>query len=257
MGHGWTQIRDKEKGRRGDREKHFEFGFMFSLSPCLVVYYYFYLCPSVPHLWQKFFPRGPMTSNPIDYASGKSTSEPSTPTWMKRVPLVTGILAALAGYLTVRQANLSNEAIYHSNQGVLHQARASDKWTQYQADSIKRHMDETALLIGISDPASKAKMEDQIKELREVRQPAEKADAEAAEKTRDDELEGGHARLRQKGLLDYSGMSIQLGIALASVAALTKKYPAFAVAVVLGIFGIAITAYALALVPHFSLRMNG
>ncbi len=61
----------------------------------------------------------------------------SGPRWMRFIPLLTGILAAAAGFLTVRGADLANQAIYHSNQAVLYQAKASDTWTEYQADSIR------------------------------------------------------------------------------------------------------------------------
>jgi hypothetical protein len=179
-----------------------------------------------------------------------AAADPTAPTWLKRVPLLTGILAALAGFLTVRQANLSNEAIYHSNQGVLNQAKASDAWAEYQAQSIKAHTIETALTVGVTDPAAKAQLQAERDDLRKS-QPALKETAEQMEKARDAELIGGQKRLDQKDLLNYAGMAIQLGIALASVAALTRRRPAFTVALGIGAIGAAITAYAV-LAAYFS-----
>jgi hypothetical protein len=162
---------------------------------------------------------------------------------MKRVPLLTGILAALAGYLTVRMANLSNEAIYLSNQGVLMQALASDAWAEYQADSIKAHIVQTTLDAGIADPAARAKLEKDMQEFN-ARKPALKATADDLVQKREAQLGGGKGRLAQRDLLNYASMLIQLGIALASVAALTKRFPAFAVAAGAGLVGIIMTACA-------------
>jgi hypothetical protein len=162
--------------------------------------------------------------------------------------MLTGVLAALAGFLTVRGANLSNQAIYHSNQGVLHQARASDAWAEYQANSIKARIVETTLLTA-ADAGAKDALGAQAKELRE-RQPTIRATAEDQERQRDAELAGGQRRLAEKDLLDYAGMIAQMGIALASVAALTRRRPAFAVGVVCGALGVGITAYAI-VVNHF------
>ncbi|HSV14927.1 MAG TPA: DUF4337 family protein [Tepidisphaeraceae bacterium] len=185
-------------------------------------------------------PASSLPSDHADLSAGRG--------WLKRVPLLTGVLAALAGFLTVRGANLSNQAIYHSNQGVLHQARASDAWAEYQANSIKARIVETTLLTAI-DTASKDALNTQAKELR-VRQPTIRATAEDQEQQRDAELTGGQRRLAEKDLLDYAGMAAQLGIALASVAALTRRRDAFAVGVVCGALGVAITAYAI-VVNHF------
>jgi hypothetical protein len=51
-------------------------------------------------------------------------------------------------------------------------------------------------------------------------------------------------------LLDYAGMAAQMGIALASVAALTRRREAFVIGALCGAAGIAITAYAI-IANHF------
>jgi hypothetical protein len=171
------------------------------------------------------------------------SNDPTAPPWLKRVPMLTGVLAAFAAFLTVRGANLSNQAIYHSNQGVLHQAQASDAWAEYQANSIKARIVETALLTA-GDPSQKDTLAGQAKELRN-RQPAIKQHAQDEEKTRESQLTVGSRLIAQKDLLDYAGVAVQLGIAMASVAALTRRSPAFAVGIMCGAAGGAITAYAI------------
>ena len=68
------------------------------------------------------------------------------PSWIKQVAVLTGVLAAISGYLVVRSTMLTNDAIYMSNQAILAQTQSSDAWAEYQADSIKARVVETALL---------------------------------------------------------------------------------------------------------------
>lgn len=158
--------------------------------------------------------------------------------------MITGVLAGLAGFLTVRSANMSNQANYNSTMAVLHQTQSSDAWAEYQSDSMKRHIDETALMATVSDPAAKEVLTTEISDFRSRQARAQiKATDEAS--LRDEELANGQQKLKQKNLLDYAGVTSQLGIALASVAALTRKRVAFNVGVIVGLLAMAITAYAL------------
>jgi len=180
---------------------------------------------------------------------GRSTpeprpSDPTAPRWMRYVPLLTGVLAAAAGFLTVRGANLANDAIYRSNQAVLYQSQASDSWAEYQADSVKARVVETALLGGIADQGARNQLTVQDKDLRD-RQPPLRQKAMDLEHQRDAQLASGEARLAEKDTLAYAGVAVQLGIGLASVAALTRRREAFFVGTVVGAAGIAIAAYAL------------
>ncbi len=171
-------------------------------------------------------------------------TDPRAPHWMRYVPLLTGILAAVAGFLTVRGANLANDAIYRSNQGVLYQAQASDTWAEYQADSVKARIVETALLGGSADQGARDQLTIQDKDLRD-RQPALREHAMDLERQRDAQLASGGARLAEKDTLAYAGVAVQLGIGLASVAGITRRREAFLVGGLVGAAGIAIAAYAL------------
>ena len=172
------------------------------------------------------------------------------PPWMRRVPLITGALAALAGFLTVRAANLANDAVYQSSQATLFQSQASDKWAEYQADSVKARVVETALLVEASlAPAARATLAAQSADLRK-RQPAAREDASTLLERRDAALVGGKARLAEKDLTDYAAVAAQLGIALASVAALTRRSAAFTAGVVAGLIAVLVTGYALLVHLH-------
>jgi hypothetical protein len=175
-----------------------------------------------------------------------NSKDQPTPTWLKRVPMITGVLAGLAGFLTVKSGNLSHQANYFSTQAVLHQERASDAWAEYQADSVKRHIDQIEVETGNISATEKATLTDEIKDLRNTRQSQTQATAHQEEALCNDDLAASDQRLSIKDMLDsYASVTTQLGIALASVAALTRKKSVFTVAVVIGLIAVVITAYAL------------
>lgn len=188
--------------------------------------------------------------------SAVSESKPSAappadePQWLRCVAVLTGVLAALGGFLTVRSTNLSNEALYHSTQAVMRQSRASDAWAQYQADSVKARVIETQLALKTGDAAERNAMLSADTELRE-RQPALQSAARQLERERDALLVSGQHRLAEKDLLGYAGMLTQLAIALASVAAMVRRPAAFITAIVAGAAALAITAFAV--ISHYSI----
>jgi hypothetical protein len=173
------------------------------------------------------------------------TKGEAAPNWVKYVALLTGILAGVAGFLTVRATNLTNNAIYESNQAILAQAQSSDAWNEYQADSIKARIIETQLAASPSlDPQGRAALEKQAQDFR-TRQPKSQAEAAAKATERDSHLANGKAMLAVRDLLSYADLATQLAIALASVAALARVRRAFDTAVVVGLIGIGIAVYAL------------
>lgn len=168
-----------------------------------------------------------------------AAARPEVP-WLRYTALLTGILAVAGGFLAVRSADLASLAIFHSNQAVLYQAQASDAWAEYQADSIKARIVETAATT-TTDAAVKATLATQVKDFRD-RQPPLRAKAEGLERQRDAELARSAAHLHDKDTLAYAGVAIQLGIALASIAALTHRFAALVAGAAAGVAGILIVA---------------
>lgn len=168
------------------------------------------------------------------------------PPWVKQVALLTGVLAAISGFLVVRSTAVTNNAIYESNQAILSQTEASDAWNEYQADSIKARVVETALAatMGLS-PESRAALTKQAAELRD-RQPKIKQTATDKSADRDRHLTIGLQWLAEKDLLGYAGLAAQLGIALASVAAMVRWRTPFIAGIAAGAVCVAITVYAFA-----------
>jgi hypothetical protein len=160
--------------------------------------------------------------------------------------MLTGVLAAVGGFLSVRGSKLASEAIYHSTTAVLHQAQATDVWAEYQSDSIKARDVETQLLLLAPDAPARATLEASAKDLRD-RQPPLRARALDLEGQRAAEIGESDRRLEEKNSLDFAGMFVQLGIALASVAALTRRKTAFVAGIVAAAVGIGVAAYVLAI----------
>ena len=78
------------------------------------------------------------------------------------------------------------------------------------------------------------------------RQPATKQAATDKTADRDRHLQVGFKWLAEKDLLGYAGLAAQLGIALASVAAMVRWRTPFLVGIAAGVLCIAITVYAYA-----------
>ena len=178
-------------------------------------------------------------------ATAKESAEPAPP-WVSYVAMLTGVLAAVAGFLTVRATTLTNNAIYESNQAILAQAQSSDDWAEYQADSIKSRIIETQIAAAGAglDPQARATLDAQDKDFRD-RQPKVQSAAQAKETERDAHLSHGKDYLATRDLISYASLATELGIALASVAAMVRVRRAFEGAVLIGGTGVGIAAYAL------------
>jgi isochorismate hydrolase len=175
----------------------------------------------------------------------RSASEGDAPGWLKQVAMLTGVLAAISGYLTVRSATLTNDAIYMSDRAILAQTQSSDAWAEYQADSIKARVVETAILTAPNSPNLDA-LTKEAKELRD-RQPGLRKTATEKAAERDAHLKDGGKRLAERDQLVYAGFAAQVGIALASVAALVKMRSIFYLGIGAGVVGVALMIHAFAL----------
>jgi hypothetical protein len=177
-----------------------------------------------------------------------AAAEPAAPPWLRQVAMVTGVLAALGAFLTVRSTTLSNDAIYRSTRATLLQAQASDAWAEYQADSIKANIAQAQLDVLTPAQPGRDLLEAQVQDFR-ARQPAKQTDAQNLEHDRDNQLANGEKLLGEKDIVGYAGMAGQFAIALASVAALTRRKPAFYAAVFFGFVAFGVTGYAM--VMHY------
>ncbi len=105
---------------------------------------------------------------------------------------------------------------YFANEGMLSQIKSSNSWSQFQAKSTKRHIEESNLTIlqALQKPVP-AKTTTELaklnREQQEIGQEAQKLQAESAQ------------NLARHELFARSVAALQVGISMGAIAALTRK----------------------------------
>ena len=138
----------------------------------------------------------------------------------QKVAVFSAVLATFGAVISFLAGHTQNEALYHKNDAVLLKARASDTWAYFQAESGKQHL--AVLVAEVVSPARKAEFEGQISKYAskkaELQRQAEKLDAGSEEANREAERS-----LSPHKKLAMAMTFIQIAIALASIAALTRR----------------------------------
>lgn len=137
----------------------------------------------------------------------------------QKIALFSAVLATLGAIVSFLGGHTQNDALYYKNEAVLMKARASDAWSYYQAEDIKRHLAETVAAIapaGGGHGASDAKK--YAARVRALRATAEDFDR----KSQEADAESRRA-LSPHIKLAIAMTFIQVAIALASISALTQR----------------------------------
>jgi Pyruvate/2-oxoacid:ferredoxin oxidoreductase gamma subunit len=95
-----------------------------------------------------------------------------------------------------------------------------------------------------TDPVAREQLTDEDQKFRES-QPLAQQKAQDLETQRDAELAHSKKRMTERDIAQYAGMATQLAIAIASVAALTRRFDVFIIGALVGLLGVGITAYAI------------
>lgn len=164
------------------------------------------------------------------------------PGFAQQIAIFTAILATIGAVVSFLGGHTQNEAIYLKNEAVLKKAAASDQWAFYQAKSIKAAIAEQTVELSTDAKArdgfarkaagynaEKKAIEEKAKEFDKL---SEEADAES-----------------RKALSPHQKLSIamtflQIAIALASIAALTKKHWLLGGAGLSALVGISLSIFA-------------
>jgi hypothetical protein len=152
--------------------------------------------------------------------------------WIRWVALTTALMAVLAAIAALQASAYANEALLASNESILAQTKASDTWTEYQANGLK--------VILRQFQASTINDVNQTEDLRNEanrqldRQKAEMERALELEKERDQFRARSDAANAIHEHFAQSVAALQVGIGLASVAALTRRKEIWALG---GLFG--------------------
>ena len=166
----------------------------------------------------------------------------------RRAAVLVSIMAALLAISSLAGSRASTEAI-------LAQARASDTYNEYQANSLKRHVnldDAAQLRILASGTAAQGAAETQAQSLEQaVNQKYQPAQDELLPVAQDLEHERDVAESRHRGFQSAEA-AFQLGIVLASISIVARARWLLSVGGGLGIVGLLLGVNAiLLLVPPF------
>jgi hypothetical protein len=156
---------------------------------------------------------------------------------LRHVPLVAAALAVLAGLSSLLGARTGEAMLVSRTEAVLSQARATDLWNEYQADSLKAHLGEELAVVAVAAPA-RQQLATAAKEYR-GRQGPLKAKALDSELQRDDDLARSTAFEEQKQRFDVAVALFEVAIVLTSVAAMIKRPALFLFAAIVALAAIA------------------
>jgi aminopeptidase N len=157
--------------------------------------------------------------------------------WLTWLSLSTAIIAVLAAIAALESGSYANEAIVQKNDAVLHQSKADDAWAYYHAKGL-----EAALYSTQAEAASRPEAGARWRALSEhetQKREAIRREAETEEKAVSEmDSEAGHS-LRVHHEFAKSVTIFQVAIALAAIAALTRRQPMWWISLVIGAVGIA------------------
>jgi hypothetical protein len=154
---------------------------------------------------------------------------------LRFVPLLAAVLAIFAGLSSLYAGRLGEEALTLKNEAVLHEVKASDFWSEYQAESVKAHLYQISAIAappkaGIALRAEAAKYRKEQRPLR--------AEALGNESERDQSLREATAMQARKSNFDVALACFEVSIVLTSIAAMIKRPWLFVLAGAGGVVGL-------------------
>jgi hypothetical protein len=160
--------------------------------------------------------------------------------FVSNVSITIAILAVLAAAAGSLESIEGDKAITASAEAVLRQDQATDAWTEYEADSLKRHM------YTIASNAGGAHADDYKKVVQDNGKKQDKVRGEAKDKEteRDTLIKESGAHEKRHDWLTGSATITEIGIAISTVAIITKRRAAWFGALGLGAVGLALLGWA-------------
>ncbi|QUD88087.1 DUF4337 family protein [Phenylobacterium montanum] len=182
-----------------------------------------------------------MSDVPLDaheHAEHAEHAAHSGDSFTQRVSITIAVLAVLAAVSGSLEAYESGSAIISANESVLHQDKATDQWNLYEAKSLKKNLYVLAADNGgPKADAYKAKAKDEGKGQDEAQAKAKELEAESdGDRARSGQHEHHHHWLSVAATL------LEMGIAISTIAIITKKRWPWMAAVGLGLAGSVVAA---------------
>ncbi len=146
----------------------------------------------------------------------------------KMVAISIAVMAVLLSYISMKGDNGKTDSIVNTNE-------ASNKWAQFQANSLKEHMAKSeadVLKILSTTPESAKRQAELLKDAAKYEAQKQKIQDEANQFKKDAEV---GAKMNDRA--DLGGLFLQIGIVIASVAILSRQKFLWYASMLLGIFG--------------------
>ncbi|HEX7602251.1 MAG TPA: DUF4337 family protein [Polyangiaceae bacterium] len=162
--------------------------------------------------------------------------------WIVQLSLSTALIAVIAAIASLLSGGYANDALVKKNESILNQTKAADQWGFFQAKSIKsaiyRTQSDVLAATGGENAKEAAKKlaEDSKREKEE--QEAIKTSAEDFEKKAEDADKESEHFLHVHHEYAKSVTISQVAIALAAIAALTRKRAMWFVSMIAGLASI-------------------
>ena len=158
------------------------------------------------------------------------------------------ILVAVLAVVTAATSSLENTetagAITDSSRAVLAQDKATDQWNFYESKSLKKNIFDVAAAAGGARAADYAK-----KSSHEAAdEAAAQQSAKDFEQKRDEAIESSERHEKRHHRLAIAATLLEIGIAISTIAIITRRHWPWAMAVLLGAGGlvVAISAFVVA-----------
>jgi hypothetical protein len=153
-------------------------------------------------------------------AEKRGQSEERDGRWLTWLSLSTALLAALAAFASLEAGSLANEALLSKSEAVLAQSEYADNWAEYQARSIKAYLfgTQAALLTDAAKKEAESHAADERREAEKLKPLGAALKARIADKN-----EASARHLERHELFAKTVTLFQISIAVAAIAALTKK----------------------------------
>ncbi len=159
---------------------------------------------------------------------------------LTHVSLIISVLAVLVAMVTVLGHREHTEA-------VLAQARASDQWNQYQARRIRQSaIGLAADLLSVQPAADEAALKSKLEDYKERQAKFQEQLKDDSRDAREKEAEVTRAE-RRAARFDVGEALLQIGVVLASITLLTRRWLYVLLALTLGAVGLIAAASALAI----------
>jgi hypothetical protein len=160
--------------------------------------------------------------------------------FISRVSITVAILAVLAATISSLETIEAGGAITSASEAVLSQDRATDLWNEYQADSLKKH------IYGLAADARGPKAADYAKTSKEqvTKQAEIKKQALEGETDRDKLMAASRLHEHRHHWLTAAATMVEIGIAICTVAIITRRRQFWLGSILLAVVGIGLFAAA-------------